>query len=352
MHRQTNIASNPRIHIPPPEFLRCPPNADIRHVKTFNILFSNTRANMAPSRGLRHLAGIKTYRNPSLCPQCLHNRTFTTTPLLPSGHNRWSKIKHDKAKTDSAKNKQRSLFSQELATLSRLYGPDPQHNPRLSDAITKAKREGFPKASIEGAIARGQGKSATGAQLESLVFEGILPGNVGVIVECETDNRLRTMATLKLCLKDAGGTATPSAYLFTKRGRIAFGRKEGIGVEEALEAALEAGALDVEEAEVGQGQDGEQGSGLIVWSEPGDTKAVGEAVASALGLEIKASEIVWCPNEDTQVRLSSESAAEDLANFVDDLQDKEMSVQVVAMNVAQGGVGDEPWRDLRERLTA
>lgn len=307
---------------------------------------------MAPSRGHPNL--LNRLRNNSICPRC-HSplRTFTITRLLPSGHNRWSKIKHDKAKTDSAKNKQRSLFSQELATLSRLHGPDPAHNTRLADAITKAKREGFPKASIEGAIARGQGKSATGAQLESVVFEGILPGNVGVIVECETDNRLRTMATLKLCLKEVGGSATPAAYLFQKKGRVRFEWKgEDIGVaqplEIALEVGLEAGATDVEEvSDTSDGYD----AGVEVWSEPQDTKVVGEAVGRALGVEVKTSEIVWCANEDTKTALSSESLAEELTSFIDDLQDKEMSVQNVSMNVARGEIGNEAWTELESRLS-
>lgn len=341
---QCSSISPPSSGIPPLSH----PISNIRHVKArappLDYTTLGTLHTMAPSRGATTFTFFQRCRTDSICPRCLHpSRPFTTTLPSPSGHNRWSKIKHDKAKTDASKNRQRSLFSQELATLSRLYGPEPQHNPRLADAITKAKREGFPKANIEGAIARGQGRSASGASLESVTFEGILPGNVGVIVECETDNRLRTMATLKLALKDAGGSASPSAYLFRKRGRVGFGRKEGIGVEEALEAALEAGAEDVDE----DGGDG----GLVVWSEPGDTKAVGEKVASALGLEVKASEIVWCPNEETRVGLAGEEVAEELGSFVDDLQEKEMSLQAVAMNVAQGSVGDEAWKELAGRLS-
>ena len=305
---------------------------------------------MAPSRGPQPLQILRTIRKyPYICPHCLHRRTLSSTPHPLSGHNRWSKIKHDKAKTDATKNRARSLFSQEIATLSRLHGPDPTQNPRLADAITKAKREGFPKDRIEGAIARGQGRSASGASLESVIFEGVLPGNVGVIVECETDNRLRTLAALKLWLKEVGGSVGPSTYLFERRGRVGFEAREGVGVEEVLEVALEAGAVDVEE-DRGDG-DGEGADGVVVWSLPEDTKTVGEAVAIALGLQISTSEILWCPNEETRVGLSGQDAAEELGGFVDDLQEKEMSVQAVAMNIAQGTVDDEVWKGLSARLS-
>lgn len=293
---------------------------------------------MAPSRGLTS----KVFSSRAfICPQC-RLRAFSTATTLTSGHNRWSKIKHDKGKADAVKNKQRSIFAQEIATASKLFGPDPSLNSRLAEVITKAKKEGFAKASIESAIARGQGKSTSGANLEYVTIEGILPNNVAVIVECETDSRLRTLATMRLVMKEAGGSTTPAAYLFEKRGRIVFEKQGGVGVEEALDAALEAGALDVEEGEEGE---------VVVFTEPGDTKAVGEAMRAALGLEITTSEIVWSPNEDTKVGITSEEAAEDLSGFVDQLQDREPSVQAIAMNVAQGSTSEDAWKELQSRLS-
>ncbi|KAK5107567.1 hypothetical protein LTR62_001010 [Meristemomyces frigidus] len=296
---------------------------------------------MAPSRGFttRLPQYITATKPPYICQTYRH---LTTIPPLHSGHNRWSKIKHDKAKVDSVKNKQRSIFSAELSTASKLGGPDPTLNTRLADLITKAKREGFAKSSIEAAIARGQGRSTSGVALESVTVEGILPGNVGVIVECETDNKLRTLADVRLILKEAGGASTPSAYLFEKKGRVVFEAKEGVGVDEALEVALEAGAVDVEVDEEGR---------VVVLSEPGETKAVGEAVAAALGLQIARSNILWDPKEDTKVPVQSEETAISFAGFVDELEDREPSLQAVAMNVAQGSVDDATWKDLQARLS-
>lgn len=293
---------------------------------------------MAPSRGLSILQGSPKLSN--ICHRC-HARLFATTLPSPSGHNRWSKIKHDKGKADAVKNRQRSIFSQELATASRLFGPDLNGNPRLADLITKAKREGFAKASIEAAIARGQGRSLSGLSLESVTVEGMLPGNVGVIVECETDNRLRTLAGLKLSIKESGGTATPCNYLFEKKGRVVFESKEGVGAEEVLEVAIENGATDVEEMEEG---------GVVVYAAPEDTKAVGEAVAKALELDIRTSEIIWDPNEDTKVALPSEDVAQELEAFVDSVRDKEANIQSVAMNIAQGSLSADTWSDIQSRI--
>lgn len=215
-------------------------------------------------------------------------------------------------------------------------------NPKLADLVTKAKKEGFAKASIEAAIARGQGRSLTGVSLERLTVEGILPNNVAVIVECETDNKLRTLANIKLVIKDNGGTATPSSYLFEKKGRIVFHQKDGVGLDEVMDPALEAGAIDVDELEDGC---------VVVFTAPEETKTVGEAVSAALGTQIKTSDIIWDPNEDTKTVIPSEDAAEDLADFVDIMMEEESTVHAISMNVAQGAVSAESWKQLQTRLS-
>lgn len=290
---------------------------------------------MAPSRGVARLLLSKR----RLTRPQSHLRSISSTAIVFSGHNRWSKIKHDKLKADASKNRQRSLFAQEISNASKLYGPDPSANPRLADIITKAKREGFAKASIENAIARGQGKSAGGEKLESVTVEGILPGNVGVVVECETDNKARTMMNLRHALKEAGGTATPSAYLFEKKGVVVFESRPGKGLEEMLDIALDAGATDIEEGE----------DAITVLCEPGDTAALANTVSNALNLPIRSSEIIWRPVHDTIVGVASEDAAGEIGAFLDELEEKEPGV-AVAMNIGPGSLSEDAWRDLQMRL--
>ncbi|GAM83741.1 hypothetical protein ANO11243_017310 [Dothideomycetidae sp. 11243] len=268
-------------------------------------------------------------------------RFFQESRAILSGHNRWSKIRHDKAKNDSAKNKQRSVFSQEIATASRIYGSDPNANPRLADLITKAKKNGFAKDSIEAAIARGQGKSVTGAALESCLIEGILPGNIGVLVDCETDSRARTLQNLRLVLKRHGGVASPSTYLFEKKGKVILESKDGLDADDSLEAALEAGALDVEEDEDGK---------IVVLTEPTEVRAVADSISRRLGTQISSSEIVWLPNEDTAVPLQDAETAAIFSKFVDDLHENDATVQGVYMNITRGDLDDETWAELQSKV--
>jgi len=292
-------------------------------------------------------------------PIYVSQRLLHCSSITFSGHSRWSKIKHDKGTNDAAKNKQRSIFSQEIATASKcnvrsnnqsiranhatVFGPDPNANPRLADLITKAKRAGFAKTSIESAIARGQGRSVSGASLEAVTVEGILPGNVGVVIDCETDNKARTISDVRLAIKDQGGSSTPASFLFAKKGRIIFEHKDGVGIDEVFEPALETGALDVTEDADGR---------VVIYTEPSDTKSASAKLSAALDLEIVGSEIIWDANEDTRVPLVDDKAAIDLAGFVEKLQEKESNVQGVYMNVAQGKVEENYWAELQSRLTA
>lgn len=234
------------------------------------------------------------------------------------------------------------MFAQEITAASRLFGPDPALNPKLADIITKAKREGFAKTSIEAAIQRGQGRSSSGAALENVIVEGMLPGNIGVIVECETDSRLRTLMEVRGALKNAGGSATPSAFLFQRRGRVTIEGKSGIGFDQVFDAALDAGATDVEEEE--------QQGGILLYTDPENTKSVGEKVAKTFQLQIAASEVAWTPIEDTCVGVPDEAVAGELAAFVDSLQ-KEPSISAVVMNIAQGNLSNNAWKELQDSLS-
>lgn len=294
-----------------------------------------------------------------MCRQCRQTRVLSTSASLQSGHSRWSTIKHDKAKNDSLKNKQRSVFAHEIANASKcllsteaaswysadfppVFGPDPNSNPRLVTAIAQAKKGGFSKASIEAAVARGQGVSASGAKLEPVTVEAILPPQVAVVIDCQTDNKLRTLQEIRSLVKHYEGNVTPTSYLFEKKGRIIFRKKEGVGADEVLEAALEAGALDVMEDAEGR---------VVVYTETNDTKATAETLASSLGLEVEESEIIWDPNDETKIGLENAQAAEALSTFVERLQE-DSAVQGVYMNVARGSLDDAAWAELQSRVTA
>jgi|TARA_R110002003_G_scaffold1499_1_gene23174 transcriptional/translational regulatory protein YebC/TACO1 len=214
-------------------------------------------------------------------------------------------------------------------------------NPRLALALVTAKKNAVPKTSIEAAIARGQGLSATGAALESLVLEAVLPPSIATIIECQTDNKLRALADLRLIVKEAGGTVSTVGYMFEKKGRIILRPKEGLGVDEVLEPALDAGALDVVEDEQGR---------IVLFTEPAQTKTTAEALAKQLEVEVEESEIIYDPNEDTKVPVDGEELAAKLSDFLDELQEVQ-GIQGVYMNWSRGdGIPDELWEELRGKV--
>ncbi|KAH7058881.1 transcriptional regulator TACO1-like protein [Macrophomina phaseolina] len=274
----------------------------------------------------------------NVCGACRRGLTISTA--LQSGHSKWATIKHDKAKNDAAKNKQRSVFSHEIILATKLGGPDPSLNPRLALAIERAKKASFPKQGIESAIKRGQGISSTGAALETVTVEAIFPPSVAMVIEIETESKLRSLADTRNWVKKNGGNVTPVAYLFEKKGAVVFKGKEGWGVDEMLEPALEAGALDVEDAEEGA---------IIVYTDPAETKAAAEKIAEETGLEIASMDIVWVPNEDTKVPLAGGESVEKISRFFDQL--KEVSgVQAIYWNATKGGVEDGTWEELLDKI--
>ncbi|TAQ89251.1 hypothetical protein B7494_g2418 [Chlorociboria aeruginascens] len=202
---------------------------------------------------------------------------------------------------------------------------------------------GFPKASMEAAIARGQGRSISGAALENVTLEVIVPPSVAMIVDAETDNRNRTLADLRAIVKRHGGSVTPTTYLFQKKGRISFEKDDrNLGVDEVLEEAIEAGAEDVEADDEGN---------IVVWTEPNKTTAAAKALLTKLDLKVQSSDIIWDANNDTKVALEPGDAVQTLIGFIDALQE-EPNILGVYANVAQGSLGDKEWEALQGRLDA
>ncbi|KAF2647447.1 YebC-like protein [Lophiostoma macrostomum CBS 122681] len=269
-------------------------------------------------------------------------RSFSSSPAASSGHSKWSSIKHDKGKKDAATSKARAIMVKDISNAVKLAGADPNMNPRLALAISNAKKSAVPKASIEAAIARGQGLSATGAALESVVLEAILPPAIATVIECQTDNKLRLLADLRLLIKDAGGSVSPIGYMFEKKGRIILRKKEGMGAEEVLEAALEEGALDVVEDDEGR---------VVLYTEPAQTKTTAETLAKTLDMEIEESEIIWDPNEETKVPLDGNESAKQLNGFLDELQEIG-GIQSVYTNWARGSIDEDLWAELRSKVAA
>ncbi len=199
-------------------------------------------------------------------------------------------------------------------------GPDLSFNPALAYAVNNAKKAQVSKEAIEKAIAKGQGKSLSGASLENVLIEAMLPYGVAAIMEGQTDNKNRILADVKMIVQRAGGALTPTAFSFEKKGKVWFKQHECIGVDEAMDEAIEAGAEEIAD------DDGQ----LVVETAPELVLSVGHRMQSTLGLEVERSQILFDPKEETLARLD-ESQATALQLVLDQLEELD-DVQEVYTN--------------------
>lgn len=167
-----------------------------------------------------------------------------------AGHNKWSKVKHIKARVDVIKGKVFSKCAHEIALAARSGGGDPAMNARLRAAIDNAKAVSMPKDNIERAVKKGLGELG-GDAIQEVTYEGYGPSGVAFLIETATDNLNRTAADIRsIFTKNGGAVATPGsvAYQFDRKGEIRL-EASGIGEDELMEAAILAGADDVKSDE-------------------------------------------------------------------------------------------------------
>ena len=228
-----------------------------------------------------------------------------------AGHSKWSNIKHRKAGQDAKKAKVFTKLIRELTVSARDGGGSVEDNPGLRNLVDKAKAVQMPKDTMERAIVRGAG-GQDGAELVSLVYEGYGPGGVAVMVETMTDNKNRTVAEVRHAFSKAGGnlgTDGSVAYLFEKKGQIVFA---AAGLEEAvLEAAIDAGAEDVDVADDGT---------VEVTTPPEDFARVKDALAVA-GFEAEAAEVAMIPQTYTDLDGEQAEKVLRLLDLLEDLDD-------------------------------
>ncbi len=165
-----------------------------------------------------------------------------------SGHNKWSTIKHKKAREDAKRGKMFTKIIREITVSAREGGGDADANPRLRAAIADAKAANMPQDNIKRAIQRGTGE-LPGVSYEQVAYEGYGAGGVAVMVEVLTDNRNRTTPEVRHLFSKHGGNLGETGcvgWLFTRKGLVLVPRASGIDEDELMERALEAGAEDLD----------------------------------------------------------------------------------------------------------
>ncbi len=166
-----------------------------------------------------------------------------------AGHSKWAQIKRKKGALDVKKGATLAKMAKHIMVAVRTGGGgDPRHNFQLRTAIDKAKESGVPKANIERAIEKAMGAGSE-SELQELTYEAYLPGGIAVMIFTATDNNNRTSQDLRAILGKAGGELGSQGcvgYLFNKRGELLINRSDVADEESLMEAAIEAGASDIE----------------------------------------------------------------------------------------------------------
>jgi YebC/PmpR family DNA-binding regulatory protein len=168
-----------------------------------------------------------------------------------AGHSKFKNIMHRKGAQDKKRSAMFSKLSREITVAAKMGTPDPDMNPRLRAAVLAAKAQSMPKDNIQRAIDKSSQGDAD--NYEELRYEGFGPGGVSLIVEALTDNRNRTATNVRTIFSKNGGNLGASGSVshgFDRMGLVAYPASAG-SADAVFEAAIEAGAEDVESDEDG-----------------------------------------------------------------------------------------------------
>jgi YebC/PmpR family DNA-binding regulatory protein len=231
-----------------------------------------------------------------------------------AGHSKYKNIMYRKGAQDKKRSNLFSKLSREITVAARAGLPDPDMNARLRAAVNAAKAQSMPKDNIQRSIDKAS--AADGENYEDIRYEGFGPGGVSLVVEALTDNRNRTATNVRTAFSKNGGNLGASGAVthgFDRLGLIEYPASAGDS-DQVFEAAIEAGAEDVESDE----------GGHQIWTTIDDLHGVARALEAALG-EAESVKLAWRPQTSIEV---GEDEAGQLLKLVDALEDDD-DVQTV-----------------------
>lgn len=235
-----------------------------------------------------------------------------------AGHSKWANIQHRKGRQDAARSKLFSKLAKEITVAAKMGDPDPEKNPRLRLAVKEARAKSVPRDVIDRAIKKSQGGDAE--NYDEIRYEGYGPNGIALVVEAMTDNRNRTASNVRSYFTKAGGDLGQTgsvSFMFDRVGEIMYPASAG-DADTVMEAAIEAGADDVESDEDGH------------WIYCADTalNEVSNALEAALG-ESETAKLIWKPQAPTEI--TDLDTAQKLMRLIDMLEDDD-DVQNVTGN--------------------
>jgi YebC/PmpR family DNA-binding regulatory protein len=229
-----------------------------------------------------------------------------------SGHSHWSSIKHKKAQTDNRRGKHFSKLAKNITSAARTGGGKPEDNLRLRYAIDKAKQYSMPRENIERAVKTGTGEIKTDKVFEEIVYEGYGPGGVALKIDIFTENRNRTAPEIRKVFERFGGQLGATGcvgWMFHQKGVIGI-PVEGNDEDKVMEAALEAGAENMERA----------GEVFEVTTTPHSFEEVRKALETA-GFKIEMAEVTQLPENFVKVDAKHAKSVMALMEALDEQED-------------------------------
>ena len=238
-----------------------------------------------------------------------------------SGHSKWHNIQNKKGKADAKRGKIFTKIGKEIVLAVKNGGPAPENNPKLRDAIAKAKAANMPGDTIQRSIKKASGELAA-VNYESIVYEGYGPSGVAVIVETLTDNKNRTAANVRNCFTKGGGNVGTQgcvSYMFDEKGQIIIDKEEcDMDPDELMMMALDVGAEDFSDEE----------DSYEILTNPDAFSEVREALEKE-GIKMANAEVTMIPQN--YVTLTDEEAIKKM-NIIIDRLDEDEDVQQVYHN--------------------
>lgn len=162
-----------------------------------------------------------------------------------AGHSKWANIQHRKGRQDDKRGKIWTRVIREIMVAARLGGGDLDTNPRLRLAVDKAKAANMPADTIKRNIDKATG-NLEGVHYEEVRYEGYGIGGAAILVDCMTDNKVRTVAEVRHAFSKHGGNMGAEGsvvFQFKHCGQLIFA--PGTSEDKVMEVALDAGADDV-----------------------------------------------------------------------------------------------------------
>ncbi len=227
-----------------------------------------------------------------------------------SGHNKWANIKARKGSQDAKRGKMFTKTAKEIIISAKLGGGDPDGNARLRAAIQAARALNMPNDNIKRAIARGTGAEGD-TQIEEVIYEGFGPNGVAILVEGTTDNRNRTTGEIRHTFSKYGGNLGLQGCvgrMFVRQGEITI-PAEGLSEDKVFEAAIEAGADDVERED----------ESFMIYTKFEDMHPVSEALTKA-GMPVASVRAVYTPTVTTKL---AGDQGRGLLKLIDALEDND-----------------------------